>query len=131
MMKKFELVKFKTFDDERGSLTALELPDFFDWPLKRFYYVTGTKMSRGGHAVRGEKKLYVMMQGSAVARIHDGEKWHEHKLQGPSEGLLMNELCFREFTDFSDEAVLAVLSNMPYNPEAYIYDLDEFLKEVN
>lgn len=129
MADKFEIVKFKTFTDERGSLTPVELKDFIDWDVKRLYYVTDVKLPRGGHAVRGEKKIYVMMQGEAKAKIHDGEKWHEVMLKGPDMALNMHETCFREFYDFTEGAVLAVLSNMNYDPESYIYDLNDFIKE--
>lgn len=130
-MQKFRIVEFKVFEDERGKLVPVELKDYVDWEVKRFYYVTDVKLPRGGHAVRGEKKIYVMMQGSALARIHDGQDWQEIKLQGPSQALIMDQMCFREFADFSEGAVLAVLSNMNYDPESYIYDLEEFIKEVN
>lgn len=129
-MSKFKKIQLKTFEDERGKLTPIELPDYIDWPVKRVYYVTDVKEARGGHAVRGEKKMYIMMQGSCKARLHDGDEWHEFEMNGPSEALLMQEMCFREFTDFSQGSVLAIISNMSYDPEAYIYDLDEFIKEV-
>lgn len=127
-MQKFKIVDFKVFEDERGKLTPLELKDYISWEVKRFYYVTEVKMARGGHAVRGEKKIYVMMQGQAKARIHDGVKWNEEILKA-NQGLIMEETCFREFTDFSEGTVLAVLSNMNYDPESYIYDLAEFVRE--
>lgn len=127
-MQKFKIVNFKVFEDERGKLTPLELKDYVDWEVKRFYYVTDVKMARGGHAVRGEKKIYVMMQGQAVARIHDGKKWNEETMLA-NQGLIMEETCFREFTNFSEGAVLAVLSNMNYDPESYIYSLEDFISE--
>ncbi len=130
-IERFQKIQFKTFEDERGKLTPIELTEYINWPVKRVYYVTDVKESRGGHAVRGEKKIYIMMQGSCKARLHDGEKWHDVGLKGPSEGILMEEMCFREFSDFSEGSVLAIVSNMPYDPDAYIYDLEEFIKEID
>ena len=128
--EKFKLIKIPTHTDPRGNLSVVEIKDWVDWPVKRVYYVTGVTLDRGGHAVRGEKKIYVCMQGGVTARIHDGKQWHEHKLSGPDDAILMNEMCWREFKDFSPGAVLCAISNMNYEKEKYIYDFEVFLGEA-
>ena len=127
MAEKFKQIKIPTHTDERGNLSVVELKDFVDWPVKRVYYVTGVTKDRGGHAVRGEKKIYICMQGTMTARIHDGEKWHDFELKGPEDAILMNETCWREFKDFSPGAVLCAISNMNYEKDKYIFDFEEFL----
>lgn len=127
---KFEKIQLKTHKDERGKLTAIELKDYVDWPVKRVYYVTDVTLPRGGHAVRGEKKMYACMQGSVLARLHDGRTWHEFEMCGPSDAILMNDTCYREFKNFAPGTVLMAISNMNYTPDAYIYDLDQFIKEA-
>jgi hypothetical protein len=128
-MEKFKLIKIPTHKDERGILSVVELKDFVDWEVKRVYYVTDVTAGRGGHAVRGEKKIYIMMQGKATARIHDGAMWHELSLLGPSDAILMEEMCWREFIGFSKGAVLCAISNMNYERDKYIYDFEEYLNE--
>jgi len=130
-MEAVKKIEFKSFIDDRGCLTAIELEDFVDWPVKRVYYLTDVTKPRGGHAVRGEQKLYICQKGSIKARLHDGERWHEFDLKGPGDGIQMNEMCFRDFYDFSKDAVLLAVSSVNYVPEDYIYDLEEFKKEVN
>ncbi len=130
MSDKIKRIQLPTHEDERGKLSVIELKDYVDWPVKRVYYVTDTKKDRGGHAVRGEKKMYVCMQGTMLARIHDGKEWHEFQLEGPSDALIMNEMCWREFTGFSEGAVLMAISSMNYEPDTYIFDMEEFLEEV-
>lgn len=129
-MEKFKKIQIPTHTDPRGNLSVVEMKDWAEWPVKRVYYVTGVTLDRGGHAVRGEKKLYVCMQGTVTARIHDGNDWTEIPLKGPSEGILMNEMCWREFKDFSEGAVLCAISNMNYENDKYIYDFEEFVKEA-
>ena len=129
-MEKLKQVKFKSFTDERGTLTPIELRDYFDWPVKRVYYLTDVKSARGGHAVKDEQKIYICQKGSIKARLHDGEKWHEFDLQGPDDAILMSGMCYRDFYDFSPDAVLMAISSVNYVPEDYIYDLDEFIKYV-
>lgn len=125
-----EKITLPTHTDSRGSLTALELKDFIDFEVKRIYYVTDVKGTRGGHAIKGEKKLYVCMQGSCKGRFHDGQTWKEFDLKGPSDGVKTTSMCFREFTDFAPGTVLMAVSSVNYNKNDYIFDFDEFLREV-
>ncbi|MBI4234739.1 FdtA/QdtA family cupin domain-containing protein [Candidatus Peregrinibacteria bacterium] len=117
--------------DDRGSLVAAEMKDYVSWPVARFYYVTEVLKPRGGHAVRHEKKIYICQKGHVKAKFHDGEKWIEFDMNGPGDAVLMESMCFREFYDFSGDAVLLAVSSVNYHKEDYIYDFDEFLKEVN
>lgn len=113
--------------DERGDLAVIELSDYVDWEVKRIYYVTNVTAPRGGHAVKGEKKIYVCMKGQVKARFHDGQSWTEFAVSGPNQAILMNENYYREFVDFSDDAVLMAISSVKYNPADYIYDLQEYI----
>lgn len=125
------LLKLPTFKDARGNLTALELKDYVNWPVKRIYYLTDVTAPRGGHAVRYEQKMYICQKGTVKARLHDGDKWHEFELHGPDDAILMSTMCFRDFYEFSADAVLMAVSSVNYHPEDYIYNLEEFIKEVN
>lgn len=130
-MEKLKKIKLKTFKDARGVLTAIELKDYVDWEVKRVYYLTDVVSARGGHAVKHEKKMYVCQKGMVKCRLHDGEKWNEFELNGPDDAILMNEMCFRDFYEFSPDAVLMAISSVNYVPKDYIYDLDEFIKFVS
>lgn len=129
-MKILEKLTLPTHGDPRGNLTAIEMKDYIDWPVARVYYVTDTVAARGGHSVRGEKKIYVVMQGSCKGRFHDGESWTEFDLKGPSDAVKMEGLYFREFVDFTPGTVLMAISSVNYDKALYIYDFDEFLKEA-
>ena len=124
MLKK---LTFKTFTDERGALTAVELKDYIQWEPRRIYYLTDITAPRGHHCVKNEKKFYVCMKGSLKCKFHDGTKWEEFELNGPSEAVLMEGDYFRDFYDFSADCVLMAVSSVNYNPEDYIYDLEEFI----
>ena len=127
---KVQQIKLKSFTDERGVLTAIEMKDYVDWEVKRVYYLTDVTKPRGGHAVRHEKKMYICQKGQIKARLHDGIEWHEFSLSGPDDAILMNGMCFRDFYDFSPDAVLMAISSVNYIPTDYIYDLDQFIKEA-
>ena len=70
------------------------------------------------------------MQGTMTARIHDGKEWHEFNIQGPDDAIVMDEMCWREFKNFSPGSVLMAISNMNYEKDKYIYDFEVFLKEA-
>ncbi len=129
-MEKLKKIKLESFADNRGVLTPIEIKDYVDWPVKRVYFLTDVTEARGGHAVRGEKKMYVCQKGRVRARLHDGEQWHEFALEGPNDAILMNDMCFRDFYEFSPDAVLMAISSVNYVPSDYIYDLEEFKKEA-
>jgi len=128
-MEKITRIKFPTHIDERGQLSVVELNNYIDWVPRRIYYLTDVKMDRGGHAVRGEKKIYICMQGTMTAKMHDGDKWQEFKMKGPDDALIINEMCWREFTDFSEGSVLMAISSVNYEKDKYIFDMDQFLLE--
>jgi len=129
--EKLSLLKLNTFLDDRGGLGVLELKDYVDWDAKRIYYVFDVVKARGGHAVKHEKKVYICLRGTIKAKLHDGEKWHEFEMKGPDDAILMKEMCYREFYDFSEDAILLAVSSVNYVAEDYIYDFDEFLEFVN
>ncbi|MGL5831465.1 MAG: sugar 3,4-ketoisomerase [Candidatus Altimarinota bacterium] len=123
----FKKITIPTFPDARGDLTVFDkLDEIVDWQIKRSYWVTNTKLSRGGHCVKGEKKFYVMAQGECLAKLYDGEKWYEVPLKGPGEALELKGDMWREFVDFSENSVMFTLCNMHYDKSKYILDLKEF-----
>jgi WxcM-like protein len=130
-MNKLEQIKLSSHKDERGTLTVAELKDYIDWPVARVYYLTDVAGPRGGHAVRNEKKIYVCQKGTVKARLHDGNDWQEFELHGPDDALIMREMCYRDFYEFSEDAVLLALSSVNYKEDDYIYDLDAFINEVS
>jgi len=123
-------ITLRTFSDESGSLTPVELKDFVAWPVKRVYYLTDVRGSRGGHCVKGERKIYICQKGTVKCRFHDGlsSDWVQFELRGPSDGIVMDGDYYRDFYDFSEDAVLMAISSVNYNPEDYIYDLNEFIE---
>ncbi len=130
-MKGIRTAKIPSFTDDRGVLSVVELKDYVDFPIERFYFLTNARLPRGGHCVKGEKKLYVMMKGSCKAKIFDGSEWAELELRGPEDVLIMEDDLWREFEDFSDDAVLGVLSNLNYDKNLYILSLSEYEKFKN
>ncbi len=124
-------IQLPLFSDDRGDLGVLEVKNFVDWEVKRIYYVTNVTLPRGGHAVKNEKKFYICLKGKLKAKFYDGNKWEEYELNGPNDALLMEKEYYREFFDFSEDAVLLAVSSVNYNHDDYIYDLGEYTEYIN
>jgi hypothetical protein len=107
-----------------------KIDELVDWPVKRSYWSTNTRLPRGGHCVKGEKKFYVMAQGSCKARLFDGQNWFELELKGPGDVLELKEDLWREFEDFSPGAVMFTLCNLQYDKSRYIFDLKEYIQHI-
>ena len=100
------IIDFNVKGDERGNLVALEQFSGCPFDIKRVYYIWGTLKG----VVRGK---------------------HAHKdLDTPKKGLYIKNKVWREFTNFSKDCVVMVLASERYNPEDYINDYEEFIKEV-
>lgn len=124
-----------THSDTRGDLTVFDkLDEIVDWQIRRSYWVTNTKLPRGGHCVKGEKKFYVMAQGKCLAKLYDGKNWYEVELNGPGEALELKADMWREFVNFTEHSVMFTLCNIHYDKSKYILDLkeyEEYIKTLN
>nr|WKK54381.1 FdtA/QdtA family cupin domain-containing protein [Aeromonas popoffii] len=127
-----KLVDFRVLGDERGSLIALESNNQIPFDIQRVYYLYGTKpgVARGFHAHKKLKQLAVCIKGSCRFVMDDGTNKQEVVLSTPDKGLLIDAMQWHEMYDFSDDCVLMVLANQPYDESDYIRDYDVFKMEV-
>ena len=129
-MKKYEILEFPKFEDERGETVVFEFDQSFPFAVKRTYAVTGKKL-RGAHAHLVESEVFVAISGQITARVNDGSGDKEISLDSRKKALLVRPKCWHEFYDFSPNAVLLCFSSTPYLPgaENYIADKAEFLQK--
>lgn len=127
------LVDFSVLGDERGALIALESNNQIPFDINRVYYLYGTKqgVSRGFHAHKKLKQLAVCIKGSCRFVMDDGDNKEEVILSTPDKGLLIDAMQWHEMYDFSDDCVLLVLANQPYDESDYIRDYSKFIEAVN
>ncbi|MBR1753265.1 FdtA/QdtA family cupin domain-containing protein [bacterium] len=133
-MKQYELINLKAYEDARGNLIAFEQGANCPFDVKRCFYIYDTKMAdtvRGAHANRRSEFLLVVIHGSCKVRIDTGKEKDEVLLNSPKTALYLDKMVWKEMFDFSDGAVLMVLSNEKYDEKEYIRDYEKFLKEIN
>lgn len=127
-----QLLEFKVFGDDRGSLVSLEQDRNIPFDIKRVYYIygTGDGVRRGFHAHRNLSQVLVCVSGSCRILINNGVTEEVVLLDSPRTGLLISGLIWREMFDFSPDCVLMVLANDYYDEGDYIRCYDQFLKEA-
>ena len=128
-----ERIQLQSHGDHRGMLIALEPERNVPFPIRRVYYLFATKrdVHRGCHAHRHLNQLAIPVCGSVTILLDDGRGPVEVVLNDPSQGLLLGRMVWRELYDFSEDCVLMVLADQPYDPDDYITDYDAFLREAN
>ena len=99
---------------------------------KNLLHIFGTKedVSRGFHAHRNLKQVAICVMGSCRFVLDDGNQRDEIVLDNPATGLLIEDLIWREMSDFSSDCVLVVLANKYYDENDYIRNYSDFLKEL-
>ncbi|MBN3144805.1 MULTISPECIES: sugar 3,4-ketoisomerase [Pectobacterium] len=126
------LIQLQTHGDDRGALVALEQDKNIPFEIKRVYYLFKTKegVRRGFHAHKALKQVAIAVRGSCRFLLDDGAEKVDILLDNPAQGLLIDSYIWREMYDFSDDCVLMVLADQPYDESDYIRNYDEFLSGV-
>jgi dTDP-4-dehydrorhamnose 3,5-epimerase-like enzyme len=128
-----ELIQLSMHGDDRGQLVALEQERDVPFQIRRVYYLFATRQNvhRGQHAHRHLNQLVVALHGSVRFLADDGHGPTEVVLDDPTRGLLLGGMVWRDLYDFSEDCVLMVLADQLYDPDDYIFDYDDFLREVH
>jgi len=123
------MVSFRTLGDDRGSLISLEAGRNIPFDIRRVYYIFGTKsgVARGFHAHKSLKQVAVCLAGSCRFVLDDGRERTEVILNSPGQGLMIEDMTWREMHDFSSNCVLMVLADQHYDESDYIRDYEIFM----
>lgn len=125
------IITFKTFSDELGSLTPIEYPKHIPFPIKRIYYIYNVESDiiRGHHSHKRLHQILIAVNGSIKIKVKRGDEEEEIiQLNDPAQGLYVGPMIWREMYDFSDKAVLLVLASQIYDEKDYIRDYNEYIK---
>jgi hypothetical protein len=106
---------------------AVEFGDLPFAPRRQFFVhgVSGEKV-RGEHAHRHCRQLLIALHGSLHVILNDGKAVQEIRLDTPGRGLLLEPMTWSVQYKFSRDAVLGVYASLPYDPDDYIRDFDDF-----
>ena len=123
------LINFKPLGDERGSLIAIEAEKSVPFPVRRVYYIFGTKdgVERGFHAHKALNQVAVAVTGSCEMVLDDGKSKTTVLLDSAEKGVLIGPGMWRVMRNFTPDCVLLVLADQHYDEADYIRDYDQFI----
>ena len=115
------LFHLQTHSSEKGSLTVFE--NFFSQGIKRIFYIyDAANQVRGGHRHILAKNALTCVSGSCKVWVNNGEETQVFELNTPDACLILEPEDWHQMYDFSENAVLLVLSDRFYEKEDYIYE---------
>jgi dTDP-4-dehydrorhamnose 3,5-epimerase-like enzyme len=116
--------------DDRGNLSFIESENHIPFKIRRSYWiydVPGGQL-RGSHAFKKQHELIVALSGSFDVVLHNGKEETRYSLRRSYYGLYVPPMHYRTLDNFSTNSVALVLSSETYDPDDYIWDLEELKK---
>ena len=130
---KVKMLEFPQNGDERGHLVIVEGEKDIPFAIKRAFYIYGSDRDvvRGQHANRRTEFVLINVAGKSKVKIKDGEGNEIiFCLNRPHTGLYIPTMVWKDMYDFSEDSVLLCLASEHYDPTEYIWDYDEYVKEI-
>jgi dTDP-4-dehydrorhamnose 3,5-epimerase-like enzyme len=123
------LIRLRTVEDPRGSLTIAEAEQDVPFPIRRVYYLHDVPPggARGGHAHRCLHQVLVAVAGEFDVVLDDGARQRRVRLDDPRTALHILPGVWREMDRFTANAVCVVLASEPYDASDYVRDYEQFL----
>lgn len=131
-VKGVTLHDLKHVSDMRGDLIVTELEKDLPFVPKRMFFVHDVPSARvrGEHAHRECHQFLVCLKGTVSVVADDGEHSEEFELNCPWLGLHLPPRVWGIQYKYSPDAVLMVYASHSYDPNDYIRDYDDFIREV-
>lgn len=132
MISEAKLVELPKILDARGNLSFIEDEGQVPFKIKRAYWIYDVPggVRRGAHAYRENQELVVALSGSFDVVIDDGREHKSFHLNRSYYGLYLPKYTWRVMENFSTNSLALVLSSTDYDTDDYIFDYEQFKKEV-
>lgn len=128
-------INLKKFTDGRGLLVPIEFSNDdvkkeIPFSVARTYFIIDPTVDaiRGQHAhLAPNQQVVICLKGSFTLDLEDtsGNKCSV-ELTDSTTGIHICDPIWRELRDFSDDCIIAVLSNRHYSEEEYIRNYSDF-----
>lgn len=132
-MNQVRMLEFAEYGDNRGHLVIIEGEIDIPFPIKRAFYIYGSKTDviRGQHANKKTQFVLINVAGKSKVRVRDGAGNEAiYCLNRPHTGVYLPTMVWKDMYEFSEDSVLLVLASEHYDPTEYIRDYDEFVKAI-
>jgi tellurite resistance-related uncharacterized protein len=116
-----KLYNLQTFESSKGNLTVFE--GIIPGAIQRVFYIyKAGQTARAGHRHRRAWNALICLNGSCHVYSSNGKEETNIRLANPRQCLVLQPEDWHLMDDFSDDAILLVVSNEPYDKDDYIYD---------
>lgn len=126
------LIQLPKFLDERGNLSFIQGGYQVPFEIKRVYWIYDVPggVRRGAHAYRENQELVVALSGSFDVVLDNGKEQKSFHLNRSYYGLYIPKNTWRVMDNFSTNSLALVLSATDYDVNDYIFDYEQFKREV-
>lgn len=129
---KWDLIPIDHIQDARGSLSVAEFGKHFDFRVERIFYLSNIERNekRGDHAHENLNQFILCVSGSFDIELDNGMLKDTYTMSNNGCGLFVEGLVWRTMTNFTSDAVMAVLCDRVYSDDLVIRDYRVFLAKV-
>ena len=127
------MLDFGAIGDERGLITVCEGEKDIPFMPKRVFYIYKSvhDVVRGCHANRFTDFVLINVSGKSKVKVMDGLGDEiVYSLDRPNIGIYIPHMVWKEMYDFSEDSVLLCLASEHYDPDEYIRDYNDYIREV-
>ncbi len=122
------LIDFQQIQDIRSELIVIAHGEQIPIPMERIFYLrTGKGVDRGNHAHYQCTQVMNCVNGSFRVNLSDGKDSREVILSDSQQGLLVPPGIWVNLHSQSNNGVLLVICDHPYDEDEYIRDHTEYL----
>lgn len=131
-MEKERIITLPKITDPRGNLSFAESDNHIPFSIKRSYWIYDVPggESRGGHAYRKNEEFIVALSGSFDVVIDNGTEKRKYTLNRSYFGLYIPKGLWRQMDNFSTNSLALILGSEDYKADDYIFDYQDYLKQV-
>ena len=122
-------IESTSYNELRGDLSAIEIPDSLSFQTKRIYYISNVPSDsiRGAHAHKELKQIFFALLGNFTLKVTVGSKTDTVKVASQSNGYFLPSGFWRELSDFSQDAICLVLASEHFDEKDYLKDMSDYL----
>lgn len=117
--------------DNKYDIFEIDSETYVDYEIKRVYYLTDMQGDTGEHCHYEEKELFVMVHGSCIAVIDQGNGKEEISLE-KGEAIYVGNYVWHGFKNFAPDSTLMAISSTKHNPDRsdYLEDYEIYQEKI-
>jgi len=125
-----QIISLPKILDDRGNLSFIESENHIPFKIRRSYWIYDVPGGhlRGSHAFKKQHELILALSGSFDVVLHNGKEETRYSLRRSYYGLYVPPMHYRTLDNFSTNSVALVLSSESYDPDDYIWNLEDLKK---